>query len=323
MSEAQYAVVGTHLLASISEVLGAAATPTLLHAWEAAYAELATLLAGMETLRYQQAARQSGGWTGWRTFRVQKKVAESSEVTSFELTATDNRPLPDFQPGQYISVRVVVPKLGLRQARQYSLSAAPGKNFLRISVKREVATAHKPPGSMSNLLHDSVAVGDSLDIAAPCGTFYLHQNRDTPVVLISAGVGITPMIAMLEHLANTAPHRCVRFIHAARNPAVQAFGTWIHELAKKFSNIKLWIVHSQPGEGAHATGRLALDDRLASSLLPAHADYYICGPHGFMQVQIQALAQRGVDATRIHSEAFSPSAPPPTAPKESQLMHAL
>jgi nitric oxide dioxygenase len=137
-----YAIVGRHLLASIREVLGAeAATDALLQAWAEAYGQLADLLIGMEQALYQGAVDQPGGWSGWRGFRVQRKQAESEEITSFYLVPADGGPVPAYRPGQYVTVRVPVPELGLHQPRQYSLSDAPGGESLRISVKREAGGA--------------------------------------------------------------------------------------------------------------------------------------------------------------------------------------
>lgn len=302
-----YAIVGRHLIASIPEVLGPAATPALLEAWAQAYAQLAELLAGMEQALYDAAAARAGGWTGWRTFRVRHKRAESEEVTSFELVPADAGPVPTYHPGQYVSVRLVVPELGYRQPRQYSLSDAPGRDHLRISVKREAGGPGHPAGMVSNALHQHIAEGDVIEVAPPAGDFFLHSDRQTPVVMVSAGIGITPMMAMMEHIAREQPSRPVRFLHAARHAGVQAFGARVDELVRQCADAQAWIVH----ETAHpatqrrdALGRLALADLAGRGWLPAQADVYVCGPTGFMSEQIRALRDHGVPAERIHAEAF-------------------
>ena len=303
-----YAIVGHHLLASISEVLGAAATRELLDAWAAAYAQLADLLAGLEQGLYDSAASADGGWTGWRTFRVRRKSAESDEITSFEIVPADGGPVPLYRPGQYISVRIIVAELGYRQARQYSLSDAPGKDSFRISVKRERAHDQRPGGMVSNTLHDQVNEGGLLEVAPPAGDFFLDEDSRDPVVLISGGVGITPMMSMLEHLAATAPDRTVRFLHATRHAGAQAFGLRVEELVDRMSDAQSWIVHESglaPVAGRyHAAGRLELSGLTGSALLPKNADYYICGPDGFMRAQIHALRELGTPDRRIHAEAF-------------------
>lgn len=304
-----YAVVGRHLLASIGEVLGEAATPELLAAWAAAYGELAGLLAGMEQSLYAQAAAAEGGWTGWRTFRIQRRQPESDEITSFELRPADGGRVPGYRPGQYVSLRVLVPGLGYRQPRQYSLSDAPGKGCLRISVKRERGQADRPAGMVSGLLHDRVAPGDLIELSPPAGDFFLHEDRRTPVVLISAGVGVTPMMAMLEHLALTDRTRPVRWLHAARHAGAQAFGRRVRELAAQLQDALTWTVHeqapsAQAGPGLDAVGRLELAGLAGTSWLPDGADHYLCGPAGFMAAQSRALRALGVEPRRIHTELF-------------------
>lgn len=311
-----YAIVGRHLLASIREVLGAeAATDELIAAWAAAYGQLADLLSGMEEALYQAAATQAGGWTGWRSFRVQRKVPESDEITSFYLVPADGGPVPGYLPGQYVSVRVLVPELGLYQPRQYSLSAAPGEQALRISVKREAgqgdaaAMPITPAGMVSNLLHAQVQEGDLIDVAPPMGDFVLDAQAEVPAVLISAGVGITPMMAMLEHLVQRAPQRTVHFLHAARHGGAHAFGPRVRELASRHGPLKARIHYEHPraqdqlGQHYDQAGRIELAAEQVSAL-GTDSHFYLCGPRGFMQAQRQALQAAGVPEAHIHAEAF-------------------
>ncbi|WP_423235975.1 NO-inducible flavohemoprotein [Amphibiibacter pelophylacis] len=302
-----YAIVGRHLLASLGEVLGDAATPELVQAWAAAYGQLADILIGMEQKLYNQSAAIEGGWTGWRSFRIERREAESAEVSSFYLCPADGGPLPLWRPGQFLTLRVIVPELGYRQPRQYTLSDAPGKGYLRISVTRE-ARPGDVPGMVSNHLHDHFQAGDVLEVSPPQGDFFLHEDRDTPVLLISGGIGITPMLAMLEHLRATAPQRPVRFLHAARSAAVQVFGPRVRELLADMPRSSAWIVHEDgqgsPAGSCEAVGRLDLAALHAQGLLPADADAYVCGPQGFMLTQIQALRALGYAPERIHVEAF-------------------
>lgn len=304
-----YAIVGRHLLASIQEVLGEAANPDLIDAWAAAYGQLADLLVGLEQGLYEEAATRHGGWTGWRSFRVQARQHESEEICSFELVPAAGGPLPSYKPGQFVSLRVLLPALGYKQPRQYSLSDAPGLARLRISVKREAGDLSQAAGMVSNHLHDHVQVGDVVELAPPAGDFFLHEDRTTPVVLLSAGVGITPMMAMLAHLHATAPQRCLRFIHAARHAGVQAFAPVVRHLVSAMPDAQSWLVHeaqrpdiadAQPD----ALARIELSDLAARGLLPSDADYYLCGPAGFMRAQMAALKARGVAPDRIHAEAF-------------------
>lgn len=304
-----YPIVGTHLLASIREVLGEAANNELLEAWGLAYAQLQDVLVGMESELYMQAAQKKGSWTGWRTFKVQQKVMESEEICSFYLEPADGGHLPEYQAGQYLTVRVFVPSLGIMQPRQYSLSQASGGDVLRISVKRERSAGINPSGMVSNCLHDTIGVGDLLDIAAPMGNFVLHDNSaDAPIVLISAGVGITPMIAMLETLLSTQPQRPVLFIHACRNGRVHAFKPWIKEQQSKFAQLTTMVYYEKP----HKDEEVGVDfDRegrldLARVVLPLSekTDYYLCGPIPFMKIQKKMLIDLGANPTRIYIEAF-------------------
>jgi len=310
-----YAIVGRHLLASISEVLGAAATEELLAAWAQAYGELAELLIGLENQGYHEAAIQSGGWTGWRGFKIARKVVESDEITSFYLQPADGGKVPQYRPGQYISLRIMVPELGYMQPRQYSLSTLPGIGYLRISVKRELKTESRPRGMVSNLLHDEFHEGSVLDLAPPAGDFFLHEERNTPVVLISAGVGVTPMLAMLEHLLDkggdgtAGSARQVHFVHACRHGGVHAFKQRLHELKGQHQRLRSMVYYEAPrledrlGVDYEVEGRIDLA-QVDAALLPLDGDYYMCGPAAFMQAQKTGLLAHGVTPASIHLELF-------------------
>ncbi|KAJ3184698.1 hypothetical protein HDU87_004102 [Geranomyces variabilis] len=195
----QYAIVGEHLLASIKEVLGEAATPEILDAWAIAYQVLADIFITTEADLTRAAAEGAGGWRGWRSFVVDKKVVESSEITSFYLKPKDGRQLSTFIPGQFISLRHYVPELGVWQPRQYSLSDSPHPECFRISVKREEGgPGGIPAGKVSTRLHEHVQPGSAVQISHPFGDFNLNRNASTPVVLLSGGVGLTPMTSMMN-----------------------------------------------------------------------------------------------------------------------------
>lgn len=304
-----YGIVGRHLLASIREVLGALATDDLIEAWGAAYGQLADVLIGIETKLYTQAALVPGGWSGWRNFRVERKQVESEEITSFYLVPADGGEVPAYQPGQYVSLKLLVPELGYSQPRQYSLSAAPGGRSLRISVKRESGdeAAARPQGTVSNLLHGSVQEGDVIEVAPPMGDFVLHQDRENPVVLISAGVGLTPMVSMLDALIQNAPKREVRFIHACRHGGVHAFREHVAKVAAAHPRVKAKVHYEFPRAEdrvlPHEVGRIELSQ--LQDLLPSgEADFYVCGPKPFMQAQMAALQALKVPPERIHAEVF-------------------
>lgn len=305
----QYPIVGEHLLAAIKEVLGDAATDEIISAWAQAYGNLADVLMGMESGLYERSAGQAGGWTGWRSFIVREKTQESSVITSFTLEPADGAPVVNFEPGQYISIGVDVPALGLQQIRQYSLSDMPNGRTYRISVKRE-GGGTQPAGYVSNLLHDHVNEGDQVKLAAPYGTFHIDVNARTPIVLISGGVGLTPMISMLKQ-AIQDPDRQVVFVHGARNSSVHAMRDRLRETAKTQPNFKLIVFYDSPlphdvaGTDFDFPGLVEVEKIKDAITLP-DADYYICGPIPFMRMQHDAIRELGVREARIHYEVFGP-----------------
>lgn len=326
-----YDVVGENLLHSISEVLSIPMDDELITAWGAAYKELADIFISTENQLYEERKQSPGSWTGWRNFIVDKKVKESEEITSFYLVPQDAQPLPAYKPGQYITLRVLVPALGIKQPRQYSLSSSPTDNYLRISVKREDARMEgQDPGYVSSTLHNTVDKGSVVELSAPAGNFYL-LNPDTTNVLISAGVGLTPMISMVNHLlaehadpnfkpalreginAGAGAYRALKkeiyFIHAARSSEVHALRKELENLARQNDNLHVFITYENvkeneiPGKDYHMKGRLDLN-ALPATYLPGEADYYLCGPVPFMQEQYRSLISLGIPEEKIFSEAF-------------------
>lgn len=306
----QYPIVGEHLLAAIKEILGDAATDDIISAWAQAYGNLADILAGMESELAEETASEPGGWNGWREFVVRSKQPESDVITSFVLEPVDGQAVTNFEPGQYISVAVTVPELGLQQIRQYSLSDAPNGRSYRISVKREGGNDWTRPGYVSTLLHDHVKEGDVLRVAAPYGNFYVDVKAATPVVLISGGVGLTPMISMLNRVLQS-PDRQVVFVHGARNSAMHAMKDHLRQTAQKHPNFKPFIFYDehlpgdQQGRDYDFAGLVDIEHVLEAVMLP-DADYYICGPMQFMRIQHDALIAKGIKETRVHYEVFGP-----------------
>jgi nitric oxide dioxygenase len=306
----QYPIVGEHLLAAIKEVLGDAATDDIMSAWAQAYTNLADILMGMETSLREETSEQPGGWVGWRDFVVRAKQPESDVITSFVLEPTDGLPLISFEPGQYISVTVDVPRLGLQQIRQYSLSDAPNGRSYRISVKREGGIEPAQAGYVSTLLHDQLQVGDTIKLAAPHGTFYIDVHAATPVVLISGGVGLTPMVSMLNRVLQS-PGRDVVFVHGARNSAVHAMKDHLRQTARQHPHFKAINFYNEPlpedqqGRDFDYPGLVDVN-LIADAIMLPDADYYICGPIPFMRMQHDALVAKGIKEPRIHYEVFGP-----------------
>lgn len=303
-----YPIVGRHLLAAIADVMGDAATPDVLEAWVAAYGQLADALIEAEQALYVHAATTEGGWSGWRPFRVIGTARESSEIASFYLRPTDEGALPPFQPGQFVSVRTV-DEAGMTHIRQYSLSDAPHHDHLRLTVKRQDAGEDMPAGIVSTSLHLDVNEGDVIELSFPQGHFVVDQNKDTPLVLLSGGVGITPMLGILGQVAKEQPKRSIHFAHAARNRDVHAMNEWLRTMAAQHEKLDVEIYYEEVGtadvagrhydkQGRIDAGQIAVQEKLAD------ADYYICGPRGFMNAQIDSLKRVGVPDSRIHAEFF-------------------
>jgi ferredoxin-NADP reductase/hemoglobin-like flavoprotein len=306
----QYPIVGENLLASIKEVLGDAVNQPVIDAWAAAYQQLADIFIGFEKNLYGKAEHTPGGWTGWRKFRVARKVDESNEIISFYLEPVDGGKLPSFTSGQYISVRVFVPELGVYQPRQYSLSDAPAGNHFRISVKKESSKNLAPAGRISNLLHENVAQGTEIDVSNPCGDFTLDVEASSPVVLISGGVGITPMLSMLGTLVDHAPTRKAVFVHAVRNGKVHAMKEYLSQIIKDNPQVSKAVFYEeiapdsdQQGKDYDYEGRIELE-KIHDKIVLSDVNYYLCGPIPFVQTQHKSLEALGVPAERIHSEVF-------------------
>ncbi|KAF9886351.1 hypothetical protein FE257_011496 [Aspergillus nanangensis] len=307
----QYKIVGKYLLEAMGQVLGEALTPDIHAAWAAAYWQLADIMIQREGELYQHAA----SWTDFRDFRVARKVRESAEITSFYLQPVDGKPLPAFNPGQYISVQVFVPDLKYPQARQYSLSDAPRKDYYRISVRKEDPGATACPGYVSNILHDNVQEGDSVKVSHPFGDFYNKEPENPrPVVLLAAGVGLTPLVSILNTIAETsgASERKIHFVHGARSAGARAFRDHVQALKEKFPNLQVTYFTSHPaaeekqGEDYDHLGRLDLSRLQDKELFldEPETEYYVCGPEGFMTAMLGALGSKGVNAERVKMELF-------------------
>ena len=314
-----YKVVGEYLLRAMGDVLGAALTKDILDAWDAAYWQLASLMISKED---QITVEEKGDWTDWRDFRIARKIKESAEITSFYLEPIDGKQLPSYKPGQYLSIRTLVQKLNYMQPRQYSLSDKPNPDYYRISVKREAGLpAEKPeavvhPGYISNVLHDEKDEGDILSVSHPAGEFFVDPevDKDAPVVLLSAGVGLTPMVSILNTLLDRGSTQHISFIHGARDTSAQAFGGHIRDVAEKHENVTtaFFIGNPEPhkdveGVHYHHTGRMRLDalDRTRDlQLEKENTKYFICGPQGFMSAMEKQLLCFGIQPERIHMEVF-------------------
>lgn len=312
-----YPIVGKHLLAAVKDVLGAPVTDEVVAAWGEAYGLLAHILIEREAEIYRQQAGAEGGWNGLRTFVVDRKTPESSVITSFYLKPVDGGALAPFHAGQYITVKVDVPNVEV-SPRNYSLSDEPGLEHYRISVKREPAIEPQAaPGVVSNYLHDHVHVGDRVELGPPCGEFTLPEEQELadgePVVLISGGVGMTPLHSMLKQLSSRGVDNPVYFIHAARNSAARALAEEVRQAAASLANCCVHVRFDTPLPGdvenglCDSAGRI--DASLIEELLPDNRGrYFVCGPKPFMASVLNLLRTRQTPEDRIRYEFFGPKA---------------
>ena len=256
------------------------------------------------------------GWREFREFLVDRKVPESETVTSFYLVPEDGEALPPFRPGQFLTFKLYIPGKPRPVIRTYSISDSPThKDYYRVSIKREAAPAHRPdlpPGLSSSYFHDQVDVGTRLCIKAPRGAFYLDAASDTPLVLVSAGVGLTPMIGMLNFIAESDSRRPTWFIHGTRNGREHAMGAHVRHLAAERENVWAHICYSQPNaedgisRDYDSPGRI--DVALLKRILPGSAcEFYLCGPTPFLKSLFNGLLAWGVPESRIQYEFFGPA----------------
>ncbi len=263
---------------------------------------------------WAQAAERIAGESERNTY-VAYEIAdiqtESEAISSFTLRRADGKALASYQPGQFLPIRLTIPGQEAPVARTYTLSDAPDAGHYRLSIKRQGGTA-----LVSTFLHDNAKPGFALEAMAPRGKFVLDQSSERPLVLISGGVGITPMIAMTNHIINeglrTRNFRRTYFIHGAQNGQVHAFAGHIRRLAAEHDALSAHIRYSHPGDndrlGETHDSEGHVDIALLKSILPFDDyDFYLCGPPPFMQSLYDGLIELGVRGERIHYESFGPA----------------
>ncbi|MDQ0794046.1 globin domain-containing protein [Streptomyces sp. B1I3] len=295
----QYEVVHTHLFAAIAEVLADAVTPEVAAAWDEVYWLMANSLITIENRLYAQQGVVAGDV--WREWTVTSRIDETADVVTFQIEPTDDAPAPGFRPGQYVSVQVELPD-GARQIRQYSLSCAPGSALRSLTVKR-VRGEGTPEGEVSRHLHAHVREGSRLRVSAPYGDLVLDDG-DAPLLLASAGIGCTPVLSMLHHLAAVEHRSPVTVVHGDRSPADHALRADHALLTGKLHDATAHFWYENPGPG-HPPERTGLVDLAGLPVAPGtHA--YLCGPLPFMRAVRSQLLAGGVAPADIHYEVFGP-----------------
>ena len=255
-----------------------------------------------------------GAWKGFRNFIVDKKVPESQTITSYYLVPEDGEPLPVYMPGQFLTFRLSIPGHPKPVIRNYSLSESPSHpEYYRVTIKREPHPEEPEVMSGSNYFHDLVEPGTRLQVAASRGDFFLNPQEETPVVVISGGVGLTPLISMLNAIVDSGKNRPTWFIHGTRNGIHHAMCKHMRRAAAENDNITVHIRYSQPrpedveGRDYDSIGHLNVD--LLIELLPnKDMDFYLCGPPPFMNSMLKELWGWGVAESRIRFELFGPAA---------------
>lgn len=314
ITEDQYPIVYRYLFEAISEVLGEDASPEILHAWSEVYWDMAHSLIDLEDRLY--AGSQVAPGEVWRDLVVRERVQQSPDTVAYGLAHPDGMALPTAAPGQYVSVQVTLAD-GARQIRQYSLTRAPRQQQWGITVKAVPAATvdgvDVPVGQVSNFLHQNVFEGDHLRCSLPYGDLVL-EDRPDPLLLVSAGIGCTPIIGMLHYLARTGPERDITVLHADQSPARHAHRRELSDLVDQIPSAHL--IHWYEDLGLRSTtgtvrhGLINLDDIHIDPSVRA----YLCGPPAFMDVVRQHLLDHQVPAAHINYEVFGPDTWTPSIP---------
>lgn len=292
-----YPIVGHHLIGAIKEVLGEAANDDIIDAWTEAYDEIADVFIQLEKTMYEQEM-----WKGFAPFKITEKVEAATDIAAFTVVpANDDIDLSKLSltAGQYITVKTDPEDSDHIALRHYSLYSATSDKGIQFAVRRDNRNEHH--GLVSNHLHDHVDVGDTILLSAPAGDFELNQDliqqNDIPLVLVSAGVGVTPILSMLEAQVTANPKRPIVWVYACQNKEHHAFDSKVNELLAAADNVEKHIFYFEAGQ--------ILDEAWLANL-PKPADIYVCGSMMFMESIIDGLMalDHGVDS--VHYEPFGP-----------------
>lgn len=292
-----YPIVGHHLIGAIKEVLGEAANDDIIDAWTEAYDEIADVFIQLEKTMYEQEM-----WEGFAPFKITEKVEAATDIAAFTVVpVNDDIDLSklSLSAGQYITVKADPEDSDHLALRHYSLYSATSDKGIQFAVRRDNRNEHY--GLVSNHLHDHLDVGDTILLSAPAGDFELNQDliqqNDIPLVLVSAGVGVTPILSMLEAQVTANPKRPIVWVYACQNKEHQAFDSKVNELLAAADNVEKHIFYFESGQ--------ILDEAWLANL-PKPADIYVCGSMMFMESIIDGLMalDHGVDS--VHYEPFGP-----------------
>ncbi|MGH3363839.1 MAG: globin domain-containing protein [Nocardioidaceae bacterium] len=298
----QYTIVGHHLMKAVAEVLGEAVTPEVAAAWDEVYWLFSAQLIAEEARLYTLGGVDPAA--PWRGYEVIERVEDAVDTITLVLRPEDGAPVPPHLPGQYVSVAVDLPD-GSRQPRQYTVSTGARENSLQITVRRTRGTHGAPDGLVSTYLHEHVSVGDVLEVGPPAGDMVLGEGEN-PLVLISAGVGITPVAAILDDLSARGVSRPVTVAHADRSAGSHPLFRAVSASVSTLGNVETHTWYENVDAAGQERGaRSGLMD-LTHVEVPADADVFMCGPLPFMRDARSELIRRGLPSTRIRYEVFGP-----------------
>lgn len=298
-----YPIVGKHLLGAIKEVLGEAANDDIIDAWAEAYDEIAGVFIQLEEDMYEQAM-----WEGFVPFKVVAKSAAAKDIAAFTVVpVNDNSETSqnidlsqlNLTAGQYITVKTDPEDSDHLALRHYSLYSTNTDKGIQFAVRRDNRDGHY--GLVSNHIHDEVEVGDTILLSAPAGDFELNQDlvqqNDIPLVLMSAGVGVTPILSMLEAQVTANPERPIIWVYACQNKNHHAFDTEVNKLLESAANVEKNTFYFDSGQ--------ILDEGYLATL-PEPADIYVCGSMPFMESMIDGLMKLDHGVDNVHYEPFGP-----------------
>lgn len=264
----------------------------------------------------QDLADHSTAWQGTRTFELTKKIKEADSICSFLLKPHDGKPLSAYRPGQFLTFNLTIPGTGVKNTvRCYSLSDAPTHpDHYRLTIKRLGPPADQPDapaGLSSSYFHDQLQENDYLDVLAPSGDFYLNTDTERPVVLIGGGIGLTPVVSMLNHIAETGSNRETWFFYGVRNGSEHIWKEHFKTLNKR-PNISVVVCYSNPNEHDRKDDDYDIHGRVSVELLKQklhsnNYEFYVCGPPPMMNSIVKDLGDWGVPEEQIHFEAFGPA----------------
>lgn len=305
----EFPLVGECLVQAIREELGSEATSNTIAAWKHVVEVVIEALIESQPNDSEKTKVTANG-EDFKSLVIDKRTIESDGVISLYLKPRQGETLPPFKPGQHVRVKVTLPGQKETHIRYFSLSDSPEKDYYRLTVKKGNPNS-KEELTPTNYMYEGLKVGDEVIISQPAGSFILKQDSNDPVILLSGGVGITPMLSMLNAILATQPDRPVTFIHATANSKTHSFRSYLNKVAEKNGHVNVITLYDSPTEDDRSHQRFDMEGFLTSDYLQSilknnEGDFYFCGPTPFMKLVYTILKEWGVPKKHIHYEYFGP-----------------